>query len=70
MEQILTIEMSDGSTHHHSHIQTRGSIPLLWSQAPDVFPSPGVSVDGDRLVQEAAFAKFADTMLRRHKVGG
>ena len=69
VEQILTIEMPDGVVHHHSHIHTRGSIPLLWKQPPDVFPSPRVSIVEDRGEQEAAFVKFADSMLKRHKVG-
>ncbi len=49
-------------------LQARGSIPVLWSQPPDVLPRPAVRVVPDRQAQLAAFGLFANALLQRHQV--
>ena len=62
------LQMPDGTLRHSSHVQLRGSVPLLWSQPPDVWPSPAARVVREREVQAATFGKFAAGMLQGHQV--
>ena len=63
------LQMPDGTLRHSSHVQLRGSVPLLWSQPPDVWPSPSARVVRDLEVQAASFRKFTTGMLQGHQVG-
>ena len=62
------LQMPDGTLRHSSHVQLRGSVPLLWSQPPDVWPSPSAHVVREREVQAASFGKFAAGLLQGHQV--
>ena len=44
-------EGGEGVLQRHSHVQRRGSAPVLWSQPPDVWPSPEAVVVMDRGMQ-------------------
>ncbi|RUS18439.1 hypothetical protein BC937DRAFT_88776 [Endogone sp. FLAS-F59071] len=62
-EQIISFERAD-ATHYASFVQTRGSIPVFWSQSPyNLHPIP--TLERSDAENEIAFEKhFADQVAR------
>jgi hypothetical protein len=48
--------------------QVRGSIPMLWSQPPNVLLRPPAFAIKDKLKQESVFSLFTENMIARYQV--
>lgn len=50
-----------------SYIQTRGSIPLIWTQTPTLKYNPSLGISGDDLLNERVATQHLEDQVKKYK---
>ena len=66
-EQLIVLEDKEGNFTTSSFVQIRGSIPLLWSQIPNIKYKPPTRIAPPSAYQ-AAFDRHFKTLLEAYQV--
>jgi hypothetical protein len=64
-EQILTF-INDDSYEVFTYLQTRGSIPIIWKQAPNLKWSPSLMIESNPMKNKSAFKYHIDRMKKSY----
>lgn len=62
-EQLIEVVKND-EINIYSYVQTRGSIPFLWQQKPNLKWSPKGYIIGDQQENKAVFKKHFDEQMK------
>ena len=66
-EQIITYKRSDGTFTIASHLQIRGSIPLLWKMKPNIKWTPSVVVNSNFDESYQAALKHVNATTKKYQ---
>lgn len=64
-EQILTF-INDDSYEVYTYLQTRGSIPIIWKQSPNLKWSPTLMIESNLMKNKSAFKYHIDKIKKSY----